>query len=117
MTSESRRDVFQAIADPTRRKIIELVSQQPMNLKSIAEYFDISRPAISQQIKILNECGLVEITREGRETFCSIQPKELKKIADWAARYAPLWEEKINSFEAYVNKLHTSKNKKHGKSK
>ena len=117
MTTESRRDVFQAIADPTRRKIIELISRQPLNLKSIAEYFDISRPAISQQIKILNECGLVEIKREGRETFCSIQPRELKKIADWAGKYSVLWEERIDSFEAYVNKLYSKKNKKHGKSK
>jgi DNA-binding transcriptional ArsR family regulator len=117
MTSESRRDIFQAIADPTRRRIIELVSHQPMNLRSIASYFDISRPAISQQIKILNECGVLEVTRDGRETFCKVFPDELKKIADWAARYAPLWEEKIDSFEAYVNKLHAAKNKKHGKSK
>ena len=117
MTSESRRDVFQAIADPTRRKIIELVSQQSMNLRSIADYFEISRPAISQQIKILTECGLLETTREGRETLCKIRPDQLKKIADWAARYAPLWEEKIDSFEKYVHKLHATKNKKHGRSK
>ena len=56
MTTETRRDVFQAIADPTRRKIIDLISNQPMNLKTIADFFNISRPAISQQIKILNEC-------------------------------------------------------------
>src|SRR5689334_1294909 len=117
MTTESRRDIFQAIADPTRRKIIDLISQEPMNLKTLAEYFDISRPAISQQIKILDECGLLKIKREGRETFCAIQPKELKKIADWAARYAGLWEERIDSFEKYVNKLHAKKNKKDGKSK
>jgi DNA-binding transcriptional ArsR family regulator len=118
MTTESRRDVFQAIADPTRRKIIDLISKEtePMTLGTIADYFKISRPAISQQIKILNECGIVKIKREGRETFCSIQPNELRKIADWAARYAGLWEQKIDSFEAYVNKLHSS-NKKHGKSK
>jgi len=117
MTIESRRDVFQAIADPTRRKIISLVSNQPMNLKTIAEYFDISRPAISQQIKILNECGLVEIKKEGRETFCSIRPRELKKIAEWVEQYKGLWEERIDSFEAYLTKLHSEKNKKHGKSK
>jgi DNA-binding transcriptional ArsR family regulator len=116
MTTETRRDVFQAIADPTRRKIIDLVSRQPMNLKTIADYFKISRPAISQQIKILNECRLIEIKKEGRETICSIQPKELKKIADWAGRYSRLWEERIDEFEAYVNKLHAKKNKKHGKS-
>jgi len=117
MTTETRRDIFQAIADPTRRKIIDLISRQPMNLKTIADYFHISRPAISQQIKILNECGLVEIKREGRQTFCSIQPRELKKIADWAARYSRLWEERIDSFEAYVKKLHAKKDKRNGKSK
>jgi DNA-binding transcriptional ArsR family regulator len=117
MSTESRRDVFQAIADPTRRKIIDLISHQPMNLKTIAEYFDISRPAISQQIKILNECGLIEITKEGRETFCSIRPDELKKIAQWIGQYQDLWEERIDSFEAYLNKLQSKKNKKHGKSK
>lgn len=115
MTTESRRDIFQAIADPTRRKIIDLLSKQTMNLKTLAEYFNISRPAISQQIKILDECGLVEIIREGRETFCSIQPNELKKIADWASQYSGLWEEKIDSFESYVNKFY--KNKQNGKSK
>ncbi len=117
MTTESRRDVFQAIADPTRRKIISLISGQPMNLKMIAEYFDISRPAISQQIKILNECGLVEIKKEGRETFCSIRPTELRKIAEWVGQYKGLWEERIDSFEGYLNKLHAKKNQKHGKSK
>lgn len=114
MTTETRRDIFQAIADPTRRKIIDLVSQQPMNTKAIADYFDISRPAISQQIKILHECGIVQLKKEGRETFCSIQPQELKKIADWARRYSRLWEERIDAFETYVNKLHDKKNKKNG---
>jgi DNA-binding transcriptional ArsR family regulator len=117
MTTETRRDVFQAIADPTRRKIIELIAHEPMNLRSIADYFKISRPAISQQIKILHECGLVAIKREGRETYCSIQPKELKKIVDWAGRYSSLWEKRIDAFETYVNKLHTKKNNKNGKSK
>lgn len=117
MTTESRRDVFQAIADPTRRKIIDLVSRQPMNLGTIADYFEISRPAISQQIKILSECGIVAIKKEGRETICSIQPDELKKIADWISRYAGLWETRIDAFETYVNKLHAKKNKRNGKSK
>jgi DNA-binding transcriptional ArsR family regulator len=116
MTTESRRDVFQAIADPTRRRIIDLVAQQPMNLGTLADYFAISRPAISQQIKILNECGIIKIKREGRETYCSIQPKELRKIADWAGKYAGLWEKRIDAFDVYVNKLH-SKNKKHGNAK
>ena len=117
MTTESRRDIFQAIVDPTRRRIIELLSTEPMNLRTLAEHFEISRPAISQQIRILEECRVIETRREGRETFCSLQPGELKKIADWAERYAPLWADKIDAFEAYVNKLHDPKNKKHGKTK
>jgi DNA-binding transcriptional ArsR family regulator len=98
MTTESRRDIFQAIVDPTRRRIIELLSRHPMNLRMIADHFEISRPAISQQIKILDECQVIEIRRVGRETFCSIRPAELKKIADWAERYKDLWEERIDSF-------------------
>ena len=88
-----------------------------MNLSAVAEHFDISRPAISQQIKILNECGLIEIRREGRETFCSIRPGQLKKIADWVGQYKDLWETRIDRFEAYISKIHSEKNKKHGKSK
>ena len=117
MAAESRRDVFQAIADPTRREIIDLLSNQPMNLKSIAEHFDISRPAISQQIKILHECGLIDIQKEGRETFCTIRAEELRKIADWIGRYQGLWQNRIDAFESYVNKLQADKNKKHGKTK
>ncbi|OQP58880.1 ArsR/SmtB family transcription factor [Niastella populi] len=117
MAPELKRDIFQAIADPTRRQIIDLISSKPMNLKTIADHFDISRPAISQQVKILHECGLLEIKREGRETFCSIRPNEFKKIADWVERYRGLWETKIDTFEEYVNQLQAKKNKKHGKSK
>lgn len=69
MTTESRRDIFQAIADPTRRKIIELLSEQPMNLRTIAEHFKISRPAISQQIRILDECQVIETMGKGGKPF------------------------------------------------
>jgi DNA-binding transcriptional ArsR family regulator len=65
-----RRDVFQAIADPTRRKIINMISQQSLNLNSVAENFHVSRPAISKHIKILTECGLIEIKQQGRERYC-----------------------------------------------
>lgn len=114
MTTESRRDIFQAIADPTRRQIINLVSRKPMNLKTLAEHFNISRPAISQQIKILYECGLLELKKEGRETFCSILPGELRKLASWVEQYKGLWEDRIDSFETYLAKLQAQKNEKHG---
>jgi DNA-binding transcriptional ArsR family regulator len=78
-----RRDVFQAIADPTRREIIGLLAQQPMNLNSVGEYFLISRPAISKHIKILNECGLVNIKQQGRERFCEANLETLDVVAEW----------------------------------
>jgi DNA-binding transcriptional ArsR family regulator len=110
---ETRRDVFQAIADPTRREIIDLLAQQPMNLNAIAEHFDITRPAISNHIRILNECGIVAIEQVGRERFCKIQPDQLKEISNWAGRYEKLWIHKIDSFEKYLYQL-KSKRKKHG---
>ena len=64
-----RRDVFQAIADPTRRAIINMIAHQPMNLNAVAEQFDISRPAISKQIKILTQCGLITIKKQGRRAL------------------------------------------------
>ena len=113
MTVQARRDVFQAIADPTRREIIRLVAKKPMNLNAIADNFDISRPAVSQHIKILNECGLIEIENIGRERFCKIQPRQLIPAFLWIEQYQNLWTDKLDSFEKYVSKLQT-KNKKHG---
>ena len=75
MAIEARRDVFQAIADPTRREIIRLIAAKAMNLNAIADHFDISRPAISQHIKILNECGIIEIEKTGRERYCNIHSR------------------------------------------
>ena len=80
---ETRRDVFQAIADPTRRQIINLIARQSLNLNAIADNFEVSRPAISNHIKILNECGIISIEQVGRERYCKIQPRNLKEVADW----------------------------------
>ena len=112
---ETRRDVFQAIADPTRRQIIHLIADQPMNLNSIADNFDISRPAISNHIRILHECGIIEIERRGRERFCTIQPTNLREVSDWIAQYQDLWSHRLESFEKYVTQLKTKQ--KHGKRK
>ena len=65
-----RRDVFQAIADPTRREIIQLLSHQKLNMNAVANRFNMSRPAISKHVKILAECGLVEMEKQGRERYC-----------------------------------------------
>ena len=106
-----RRDVFQAIADPVRRDIIDLLVEEELTINAIAEKFDISRPAISKHIKILNECDLVIINQHGRERFCQIKPESLFEIADWVGKYRKLWEEKLDSFENYLIKLQ-SKNRK-----
>ena len=74
-----RRDVFQAIADPTRREIINLLAHESLNLNAVAENFNISRPAISKHIKILTECGLVDIRKEGRERYCDARLEAPKR--------------------------------------
>lgn len=114
MADVARRDVFQAIADPTRRQIIELLAKEPMNLNAIADNFKISRPAISQHIKILNECGIIEVETIGRERYCKVQPQKLIPAFLWLEQYQKLWTERIDSFEKYVNQLQ-SKNKKQKK--
>lgn len=110
MPETARRDVFQAIADPTRRQIIELLSNKAMNLNALAENFKISRPAISQHIKILNECGIIEIETVGRERHCRVQHQSLIPAFLWLEQYHKQWTERIDSFEQHVNKLQ-SKNK------
>ncbi len=106
-----RRDVFQAISDPVRRDIIGLLAEQTLSVNLVAEKFDVSRPAISKHLKILEECGIIVIHKQGRERFCQIQPKNLIPAFLWIDQYRNLWEEKLDSFEDYLIKLQ-SKNKK-----
>ncbi len=106
---EMRRDVFQAIADPTRRAIINLIAQKPLNLNTIAENFDVSRPAISQHIKILTECGLIVIEKQGRERFCEAKLEQLNEVSDWVQQYRKFWTSKLDALEIYLNKVRTKK--------
>ncbi|WP_199136625.1 ArsR/SmtB family transcription factor [Pedobacter sp. ASV12] len=98
-----RRDVFQAIADPTRREIINLIAFQSLNLNAIADHFEVSRPAISQHIKILNECGLLNIRQDGRERFCEMKFEKLQEVANWIARYQTFWNNKLDDLEKHLN--------------
>lgn len=93
---EARRDVFQAIADPTRRQIITMIARKPQNVNSISENFDLSRQAISLHIKILVECGLIEMDQQGRERFCRIQPKKLSEVAEWVEPFREMWEGRLD---------------------
>ena len=104
-----RRDVFQAIADPNRREIINLLSRQSLNLNMVAENFRISRPAISRHIKILTECGLVTIRQQGRERYCHANLRKLKEVADWTNKYQQFWTQKLDALEEYLEKSKKSK--------
>lgn len=100
-----RRDVFQAIADPVRRDIIKLLATEVMSVNEVAEHFEISRPAISKHLRILKECGIIELNKQGREQLCKIQPSSLVPAFMWLEQYQQLWESKLDSFENYLNKI------------
>ena len=99
---EARRDVFQAISDPTRRQIIDLVSKGALNLNAIADQFPVTRQAISLHIRILNECGLIEIRRSGRERFCEARLGAMQEVNDWTAQYRSFWTSKLRSLKHYL---------------
>ena len=103
MAATARRDVFQAIADPTRREIIQLVAKRPLNLNAIAENFDMSRPAISQHIKVLTECGLIVVHQKGRERFCEAQLQQLTEVASWVNQYQAFWNAKLDALEQFLD--------------
>lgn len=109
MAETARRDVFQAIADPTRRQIIDLVGAQPMNLNSIADHFNISRPAVSQHIKLLQECGVLTVETVGRERYCRLAAQNLIPAFLWLEHHQKDWKRRIDSFESHVNKLKSKK--------
>ena len=103
-----RRDVFQAMADPIRRDIIELLAKDPLTVNAVAERFDVSRPAISKQLKVLAECNIIVIEQKGRERWCRIQAQNLIPAFLWIDQYKELWNNKLDSFEAYLDKLKTN---------
>lgn len=100
-----RRDVFQAIADPTRREIIHLIANKSLNLNTVAGHFNMSRPAISKHIKILTECGLIQINQQGRERFCKANLEPLNQVSDWVEQYRKFWNERLDSLEDYLKEL------------
>lgn len=104
-----RRDVFQAIADPTRRAIITLVALQAMTPTAIAENFDSSRQTISRHIQILTECGLLEQEQNGREIYYHLNPKEMKEIADFIEPFRRMWENRFNKLEMAMKKYKSKK--------
>ena len=107
-----RRDVFQAIADPTRREIINLLAHKSLNLNSVAEQFDVSRPAISKHIKILTQCGLVVIKQQGRERYCEAKLQGLTEVSTWVEKYLQFRTARQDALETYLNDLQAAEKTK-----
>jgi DNA-binding transcriptional ArsR family regulator len=108
---KARRDVYQAIADPTRRAIINMIATQPHNVNAIADKFDVSRQAISLHIQILTDCGLIAVKQQGRDRFCEARLDQLGEVAMWIDQYRQHWESKLETLETYLEKL---KKERHG---
>ena len=109
---ESRRDVFQAIADPTRRQIIGMLAQEPLNLNAIAEKFDVTRQAVSLHVKILTECGLIMIKQQGRERICEAKLDKLSEVSEWIDQYKKYWQQQFNSLDKYLQKVQSKNQSK-----
>lgn len=107
-----RRDIFQAIADPTRRAILVMLTTQTMTAGAIANNFEVARPTISKHIQILSECELVEANQQGREIYYQIKIDKMKEIDQWLEQFRKIWE---NRFGQLDNLLSTIKNKKNEK--
>ena len=104
-----RRDIFQAIADPTRRAIIALIALHAMTPNAIAENFDITRQAVSKHLRILTECELVKLEQQGREIYYSLEVEKMKEVDKWLDQFRKIWE---NRFEQLDNLLLTIKKQK-----
>lgn len=97
-----RRDVFQAIADPNRRAIIDLLARQSLTLNEVSDHFAISRPAVSRHVKILTECGLVVVRQQGRERYCTADFSKLGQVSDWIAQYQAFWSGKLDALGRFL---------------
>lgn len=106
---ETRRDIFQAIADPTRRAILLLLAVSSMTPNSLAEHFNSSRQAVSKHLQILNECELLEQKTEGRKIYYQLKVEKMKEIDQWLEQFRKIWESRFNQLD---NVLSTIKNKK-----
>ncbi|MCE9598867.1 MAG: metalloregulator ArsR/SmtB family transcription factor [Spirochaetia bacterium] len=97
-----RRDVFQAIADPTRRRIIDMLAKGPLTLNGVASNFEMARPSVSKHVRILRECGLISVKRQGRERYCTARLRGLREVAQWANYYRVFWDKKLGALKRFV---------------
>jgi len=100
-----KKDVFQAIADPTRRAIISLIAFGALTPNAIAEHFDTSREAVSKHLHVLVECDLVKAEPQGREIYYHLNPKKMKEIDKWLEQFRKLWDARVNQLDKVLNDL------------
>jgi DNA-binding transcriptional ArsR family regulator len=105
-----RRDIFQAVADPTRRAIIVLIALKAMTPNAIAEHFDTTRQAVSKHLRILTECELVKQEHQGREIYYSLEIDKMKEIDQWMEQFRAIWETRFNQLDSLLSTM--KKNKK-----
>ncbi|MEP7377275.1 MAG: metalloregulator ArsR/SmtB family transcription factor [Chitinophagaceae bacterium] len=110
-----RRDIFQAIADPTRRSILILLASQSITAGAIADKFDGARSTISKHIQILTECGLVESNQQGREIYYQIKIDRMKEIDLWVEQLRKIWEDRFDNLDKYLKKIQKDKRLSDGK--
>jgi len=106
---QTRRDIFQAIADPTRRAIIALIAIQSMTPNALAEHFNTSRQAVSKHIKILTECELVKQEQQGREIYYSLEIEKMKEIDKWINQFRKIWETRFNQLDKVLSTIKKQK--------
>lgn len=106
-----RRDVFNAIADPTRRDILMSLTAQKQNVKALAEKFDITRQAVSLHVKYLQECGVISIQKDGRERICNLEASKLTEIADWLEPFRQLWENRFTQLDQVLQSMKKNREK------
>lgn len=102
---EARRDIFQAIADPTRRAIITLIALQAMTPNAIAEHFDTTRQAVSKHLRILSECGIIKQEQKGREIYYQLEIDKMKEIDQWLEQFRRIWEDRFDNLDKLLAKI------------
>jgi DNA-binding transcriptional ArsR family regulator len=114
MTTDQLSSTFAALADPTRRAILAKLAVGECSVTQLAEPFDISMPAISKHLRVLEKAGLIARRREAQWRPCRLEPAPLKEVAEWAERYRAIWEQRFDRLESYLHEL-KEKEKKHGR--
>ena len=104
-----KQDLFQAIADPTRRAILTLIAVQALTPNAMAEQFDMSRQAVSKHIKVLQECELIKPERSGREIYYHFNPKKMQELDNWLAQFRKMWETQFNQLDEVLSTLKMNK--------